>query len=79
MRYCRRVATAAVPADHVTPPAFEYIARSTTSWAGVAPRLSTMIPKRRPFDDGNVSAIDTLVRLLASRLIVDWALVPSSK
>ena len=29
-----------------------------------------MIPKRRPFDDGNVSAIDTFVRLFASRLIV---------
>ena len=38
-----------------------------------------MIPKRRPFDDGNVSAIETLVRLLASRSIVDCALVPSSK
>ena len=30
-----------MPAAQTTPPAFEYIARSTTIWAGVAPVLST--------------------------------------
>ena len=64
----RRVATAAVPADQVTPPALEYIARSTTSWAGVAPRLSTMMPKRRPVDDGNVRRSMTLVRLFGQQV-----------
>ena len=42
--YCNRVASAFVPAAHVTPPEFEYIARSTTIWIGEAPMLSTIIP-----------------------------------
>ena len=38
--------SALVPAAQTRPPAFVYIARSTTICAGVAPRLSTSAPKR---------------------------------
>ncbi len=40
------VASASVPAAHLTPALSEYVARSTTMGAGLAPRLSTMTPKR---------------------------------
>jgi hypothetical protein len=33
-----------VPAAQITPPAFQYVERSTTSWTGVAPRASTSTP-----------------------------------
>ena len=44
--YRIRVASAFVPAAQTRPPAFVYIARSTTIGAGVAPRLSTSAPMR---------------------------------
>src|SRR5687767_4807510 len=53
LRHRMRTASALVPAAHVTPPAFEYIDRSTTSCAGEAPRLSTIAAKRFPFAPGN--------------------------
>jgi len=46
------VASAFVPAAHLTPFASEYIARSTTIWAGVVPRLSTIAPNFRPIPLG---------------------------
>ncbi len=59
-----RVASALVPAAHMAPPAFEYIARSTMICAGGAPVLSTMAPKRLELqhvgqlrDDGAVDEI----------------------
>jgi hypothetical protein len=42
------VPSAFVPAAQVSPPTLEYIARSTTIWAGVSPRLSTIVPNVRP-------------------------------
>lgn len=46
--YRSLVATALVPAAHVTPAALEYMARSTTICAGVEPLDSTIAPNRLP-------------------------------
>ncbi len=71
--------SAFVPPDHSTPPALVYIARSTTSGAGLAPRLSTSAPKRLPTAAGNSVATSTLKRLLAPTAKVRTAVEPSSK
>ena len=42
--YCSLVARALVPAAQMMPLAFAYIARSTTTWAGVAPSVSISAP-----------------------------------
>src|SRR4029453_10996256 len=76
--HCSFVASALVPAAQITPFAFEYIARSTTNCAGVAPRLSISAPYRRPSADGYSTCTLTLVRLFAGRLNVRTAVVPSS-
>src|SRR5687767_2140111 len=59
--YCSLVASAAVPADHVTPFVLQYIARSTTS---STPLLSTIAPNRLPVPAGSRGPIGTLTRLL---------------
>ena len=52
------------PAAHMVAPWFEYMARSTTSGAAPAPRLSTIPPNRFPTASGNSSRTLTLKRLL---------------
>ena len=63
--YCSLVASALVPASQRTPPASEYIARSTTICAGVEPMLSINIPNRLPIVSGKWTAGTTFERLLA--------------
>ena len=79
LAHWRRVASALVPAAHVTPFALEYIARSTTMRAGVGPMLSTSVPNRRPAASGNSAATALLNRLLGGTVNVRVAVVPSSK
>ena len=56
LSYLTLVPGALVPAAHVTPFAFQYMGRSTTTCAGVAPMLSTIAAKRRCDPAGNAAA-----------------------
>ena len=52
-----------MPAAQLTPPASEYIARSTTIWMGAPPTLSTIIPNRLPRVSGkNSSAAGAMLK-----------------
>ena len=73
-----RVATRFEPAAQTTPPAFEYIARSTTMGAGGAPSDSTIAPNRRPTASGKSPPAATLRRLSGSSGTVRLAVPPSS-
>src|SRR5262245_18060484 len=76
--YGMRVPSALVPAAHVWPFGLVYIARSTTICAGVAPRLSTIAPNRRPADSGKSSLTLTSVRLVGGSLTSRSDTPPSS-
>ena len=73
------VPSASVPAAHTTPPASEYIARSTTIGTGVASMLSISAPKPRPAAAGNSLPTGTLKRELAGTVnVLATAAAPSS-
>src|SRR5665647_1518474 len=55
------------------------MARSTTSCAGSAPRLSTSVANRRPTVDGNWVPMLSVVRERGSSAMVFDTVVPSSK
>ena len=63
--HLRRVASTFVPAAQNTPSESEYIARSTTIWAGVLPRLSITAPYPRLADIGKSELTGTVKRLFA--------------
>src|SRR5690348_7075109 len=78
-RHCSFVASALVPAAKGTPPALEYIARSTTICAGVSPVDSITAPKRWPFTTApNAGPTATLVREDGGNAYVFTADVPFS-
>src|SRR6187399_1863821 len=71
-------AATAVPAAHFTPPASEYVARSTTSASGVGPALSTVTAKRFPAASGNIVPIGIVSRAAAAMGRLRASVEPSS-
>ena len=83
IRHRSRVASALVPADHITPSESQYIGRSTTICAGTAPTLSTTAPNRRCDPGGKAAAKWSggrmFVRLFGGNAtVVSTGAVPSS-